>query len=363
MKVRAMIFFLLIFFFAFYMARRTAFMFGIGWKWLFACFSVLAVASLFAMFAVRNQLSGWHILAVVLSVVVGVLLYMLISISLADLIHIFAHFSPKTYGLIVVSATVLLSAFGLINASIPRLRTVEVKMPKLTQPVHLVQFSDVHLGHFRGKRNLQRLVNIANSTDAQALVITGDLFESLYNLNGETLQPLKELKMPVFFVIGNHDVYVNADSVKSLLRSQGVNVLENEVKDLGELQIVGLEYMRPDDKSFDHMQASFGKQTIESTLPTIAIDSTRPSIMLHHNPVGAEYASKAGIGLYLAGHTHGGQLFPMTIINNFAFKYNRGLYRCGDTQIYTSEGSGTFGPPMRVGTRSEVTLIKMVPVQ
>lgn len=361
--MRVMVFFLLIFFFAFYMACRTAFVFGIGWKWLFAGLSVLAVASIFAMFAVRNQLLGWHILAVVLSSVAGVLLYMLISISLTDLINIFTHFSPKTYGLIVASATILLSAYGLVNASIPRLRTVEVEMPKLTQPVQLVQFSDVHLGHFRGKRNLQRLVDIANSTDAKALMITGDLFESLYNLNSATLEPLNKLKMPVYFVIGNHDTYVNADSVKKLMRLQGVNVLENEAKDFGELQIVGLEYMRPDDKSSDHMHASFGNRTIENTLSAIAIDSTRPSILLHHNPVGAEYASKAGIGLYLAGHTHGGQLFPMTIINNYAFKYNRGLYRFEDTQVYTSVGSGTFGPPMRVGTPSEVTLVKLIPAK
>lgn len=346
---------------AFYMASRTAFVVGGGRWWFFAGYFILAFVALGAMMVVRKLYPTLHPFLVLLSAAVGVLLYMLIVLLLTDAVNIFAHFSPKIYGLIVGIATALISIYGILNTSFPRLKTVEIELPKLTEPVQIAQLSDVHIGHFRGERNLRRIVRIVNKTDAQMVVITGDMFESFYNLNHGTLRPLAELKVPVFFVSGNHDMYVDVDSVKQLMRDAGVNVLENSMMECCGIQIVGLDYMRPDDHTPDHMHAGAGPRTIENTLPTIALDSTKPSILLHHNPVGAEYAEKAGIGLYLAGHTHGGQLFPVTLINDRIFNYNRGLYRHGDLQIYTSEGSGTFGPPMRVGTRSEVTLIKLKP--
>ena len=346
---------------AFYMASRTSFVIGSGRWCFFAGYFILAFVSLGAMMAVRNYYPTLHPFLVILSVMVGVLLYMLIVLLLTDAANIFAHFSPKTYGLIVGIATTLISVYGILNTSYPRLKTVEIEVPKLTEPVQIAQLSDVHLGHFRGERNLRRIVRLVNKTDAQMVVITGDLFESFYNLKPETLRPLAELKVPVFFVSGNHDMYVDIDSVKQLVRDAGVNVLENCMVECCGIQLVGLDYMRPDDHTPDHMHAGVGFRTIENTLPTIALDSTKPSILLHHNPVGAEYAEKAGIDLYLAGHTHGGQLFPVTLINDRIFNFNRGLYRHGNLQIYTSEGSGTFGPPMRVGTRSEVTLIRLKP--
>lgn len=341
------------------MASRTAFVFGCGRWWIFAGYFILAFVSLAAMMVVRKLYPTLHPFLVILSTLVGVLLYMLIILLLTDAINIFAHFSPKKYGLIVGVFTILISVYGILNTSFPRLKTVEIDIPKLTKPVQIAQLSDVHIGHFRGERNLRRLVQIVNKTEAQMVVITGDMFESFYNLNHETLRPLADLKVPVFFVSGNHDMYVDVDSVKQLMRDAGVNVLENSMMECCNIQIVGLDYMRPDDHTPDHMHAGVGIRTIENTLPNIALDSTKPTILLHHNPVGAEYAEKAGIDLYLAGHTHGGQLFPVTLLNDRIFNFNRGLYRHGSLQIYTSEGSGTFGPPMRIGTQSEVTLIKL----
>ena len=343
------------------MGSRLSWATGIGRWWLVAALFILALVSLPSMLGARHYFPVLHPVVVMLSAAVGVLLYMLMVILLTDIVNIFVHFQPKTFGLIVATATILISAFGIVNTSWPRLKTVDIELPKLTEPVQIAQLSDVHLGHFRGRRNLEKLVARVNKTDAQMVVITGDMFESFYNLKPETLRPLAELKVPVFFVSGNHDMYVDIDSVKQLVHDAGVNVLENSMTECCGIQIVGLNYMRPDDHTPDHMHAGVGFRTIENTLPTIALDSTKPSILLHHNPVGAVYAKKAGINLYLAGHTHGGQLFPVTLINDRIFNFNRGLYRHGNLQIYTSEGSGTFGPPMRVGTRSEVTLIRLKP--
>lgn len=346
---------------AYYMASRISFAAGLGKWWLFAGLFVLAFFSISSMMAAKNHFPVLHPVVVLLSAAVGVLLYMLMVMLLTDVVNFFAHFQPKTFGLIVAAGAALICIYGLVNTACPRLKTIDIELPKLTEPVQIAQLSDVHLGHFRGRRNLEKLVSKVNKTDAQMVVITGDMFESFYNLEPATLEPLKKLTVPIFFVSGNHDMYVDVDSVKQLMRDAGVNVLENSMMECCGIQIVGLDYMRPDDRTIDHMHAGVGAKTIENTLPTIALDSTRPSILLHHNPVGAEYAEKAGFGLYLAGHTHGGQLFPVTLLNDRIFNYNRGLYRCGSLQIYTSEGSGTFGPPMRIGTKSEVTLIRLKP--
>ena len=261
---------------AFYMASRTAFVFGCGRWWIFAGYFILAFVSLAAMMVVRKLYPTLHPFLVILSTLVGVLLYMLIILLLTDAINIFAHFSPKKYGLIVGVFTILISVYGILNTSFPRLKTVEIDIPKLTKPVQIAQLSDVHIGHFRGERNLRRLVQIVNKTEAQMVVITGDMFESFYNLNHETLRPLADLKVPVFFVSGNHDMYVDVDSVKQLMRDAGVNVLENSMMECCNIQIVGLDYMRPDDHAPDRRET--GNPPRRHFVPEPALEGPRGGV-------------------------------------------------------------------------------------
>jgi len=107
------------------------------------------------------------------------------------------------------------------------------------------------------------------------------------------------------------------------------------------------------------MHAGENKGTIRAVLDTLEIDARLPSVLLHHSPDGIEFAVKKGIDLYLAGHTHGGQLFPVNFINDLLFQFNRGLTNHNGTRIFVSKGAGTFGPPLRVGTRGEITLIEL----
>ncbi len=85
----------------------------------------------------------------------------------------------------------------------------------------------------------------------------------------------------------------------------------------------------------------------------------RPSILLNHVPNRLPLAEHAGVSLQLSGHTHGGgQMFPFNLITRRAFgKFTYGLQRFGELQVYTSSGAGTWGPPMRVGTHSEIVLL------
>ena len=349
-----------------YLARRTAFIFGCKPVWFYIGYTLALVGAFVFTF---GGASAWscnpvcHILFCIFSTLLGVLLYLIIVMVVVDIVQLFAHFPAKVFGLVVGGLTLILCVGGIINAFTPRLTPATVELSGLRQPVRAVQLTDTHLGHFRGRRHIQRLVDMVNAANPDIIFFTGDCFESPYNLNAETVEPLRQLKVPVYFVSGNHDGYVGIDSVKSLLRQVGVRVLETEVVEDCGLQIVGLDYMRADEHDGNSMHAPVGDATIESVSRELIHKGDLPLVVLHHNPCGGEYLEKAEVDLYLAGHTHGGQLYPLIWVNDKVFRFNRGLYQLGNMQIYTSCGSGTFGPPMRIGTRGEVTVLELRPIE
>jgi Predicted phosphohydrolases len=347
-----------------YLSRRSAFIFGCKPTWFYIGYALLFVGCAFFTFAGARP---WtcsplgHVCFCFASELLGVLLYLLLIMLAVDIMQLFAHFPARTFGLIVGLLTAGVCAAATINAFVPRLTPVTVELPNLRQPVRAVLLTDTHLGHFRGRRHVQRLVNKINQAQPDLIFFTGDCFESPYNLNIRTVEPFRQLNAPVYFVSGNHDGYVGTDSVKSLLRQVGVRVMDTEVAEACGLQIVGLDYMRADEQDGNSMHAPVGDATIESVSKELIRKGELPIVVLHHNPCGGEYLEKAGVDLYLAGHTHGGQLYPLIWINDRIFQFNRGLYRLGNMQAYTSCGSGTFGPPMRLGTRSEITVMEMRP--
>lgn len=89
------------------------------------------------------------------------------------------------------------------------------------------------------------------------------------------------------------------------------------------------------------------------------VSNTKPSILIHHSPVGIEYIANKKIDLVLAGHTHAGQIFPVTFIAKYIFPYNKGLYQTGESQVFVSQGAGTFMVPIRLGTTNEINLIQL----
>lgn len=148
--------------------------------------------------------------------------------------------------------------------------------------------------------------------------------------------------------------------IKKKLREAGVRVLENEVVWFEGLQVVGLNDLQADRQKRD-MHARDATETMQEVLSRLSVDKDKPAVLLHHSPKGIRYARKQGIDLYLAGHTHGGQLFPLTFIAAMVHTYNKGFHDYQGTRIFVSQGAGTFGPPMRVGTYSEIAVITLVP--
>jgi len=286
------------------------------------------------------------------------MLYLLLSLLLLDLVNLIVNLNPVTFGVTALALATLVSFYGIINATRTVVTNFDVPVSGLSKEIKIAHLSDIHLGHFRGKAHFERLVKKATAGNPHMLVITGDLFDGKKQISAETLKPLEYLDIPVFFVEGNHDNYSGVTRIKHLLREAGVNVLENEVFQFDALQIVGLNHMKAD-KDTESIPPNPSAKSIEKVLEELEIEYDKPSLLLHHSPDGMKHASNAGIDLYLAGHTHAGQLFPMNHLNDLLFSYNRGLSRLNDTRIYVSRGTGTFGPPMRVGTKGEIPVITL----
>ena len=345
-----------------YMPARFNFYFGIDKGFiLYLLFPALTFFMIFGVIPLSNSTSKTgSLLYKMAASTMGILLYLLLSVLLVDIIHLFTNFPLEIYGITALAITFLITFFGTLNAWNMQVTQKEIPIKGLTKEVKAMHLSDIHLGHFRGKKFLQKIVNKTNRQNVDIVFITGDLFDGRIRLSRETLEPLTQLKAPVFFIEGNHDKYTGVKEIKNLLREMGIRVLENEMENRNGLQLIGLNHMAADNETFS-MHASNNGHTIKSTLAELSPDKNKPTVLLHHSPDGSKYASEHGVDLYLSGHTHAGQLFPVKYVANLIFDYNKGIHHFNGTTIFVSQGAGTFGPPMRVGTKSEITLLQLKP--
>jgi predicted MPP superfamily phosphohydrolase len=346
-----------------YLVRRFNFYFSIeNTRILYFVFPVLSLFMFFGMMPLTNSTSSLgSFIYISAAITMGVLLYLVLATITVDLASLLLKLNPRTTGISVITITLLVSAAGIFNSRNTKITQHEFKIQGLSKEIRAMHLSDIHIGHFRGKNFLNKIVEKTNKENVDVVFITGDLFDGKINLTKKELLPLTRLKMPVYFVEGNHDRYTDIATIKKYLREINVKVLENEISDFGELQVIGLNHMRADSLTYD-MHAAGNHSTIQSVLDTLQPGKDKPSVLLHHSPDGIKYANQHGVDLYLAGHTHAGQLFPIMYIANLIFEYNRGVHNFNGTKLFVSQGAGTFGPPMRLGTKSEITVITLKPV-
>jgi predicted MPP superfamily phosphohydrolase len=251
-------------------------------------------------------------------------------------------------------AAALAGTFGLACAYWIRVTRVTVALrdlPEYWRGRTLALVTDVHLGNFRGPAFSRRVVSKLMGLGAECILIGGDMFDGVKIDVERALAPWRGLSAPsgVFFVGGNHDDYGGRSLYFRALRGIGLRVLDNERVDLHGLQLVGVH-----DREIHHAKP------YAATLASAGLRPGAASVLLAHRPSNLAVAEKAGIGLQLSGHTHRGQFWPWTHFAARAFgKFAYGLQRHGALQIYTSSGVGTWGPPFRLGSRSEVVLITL----
>jgi hypothetical protein len=348
----------------YYLSRRFALFFPApgmkGWIWIFSLGLVFAFIGSIGFSELTNRfVAAWSLVG---SVLLGAFIFLLLSLAVTDLLHLAFSLSPALRGYLSIGLTVFLTGYGVWNAYHFRVKEVTIPVRGLTEEIRAVQLTDIHLGNSRGKKELERIVRITKELQPEIIFHTGDLFDSKTHFNGndDVLDPFQTIDVPHYFVFGNHDEQVGLKQVLSRTEKSGATLLMNEMAHYKELQIAGLNNMAADSRSFN-IHASNDSTTVQSVMKSMDIDPERPLLVLHHRPDGIAYMAEAGADLLLAGHTHAGQMFPFTLVAKWMFGYNKGLYRYEEMQIYVSQGLGTFFSPIRFGTHSEITLLRLIP--
>ena len=261
---------------------------------------------------------------------------------------------------VIYSIAALAGIYGLVNARIIRIRRVPVQIPNLPaswRGRRAVMMSDLHLGPINGVRFCRRVVAAAAQLKPDAVFIPGDLFDGTKGDLDQLVAPFRELTPPlgIYFSTGNHEEFTSPKPYIDAITRAGIRVLASEQVVVDGLRIAGVMYH--DSSSPLHMKAALDKMRTAVS----ESDATHPGILLNHAPARLPIVEQAGFSLQLSGHTHGGQIFPFTWITRRVYgRFTRGLHSFGSLEVYTSTGAGTWGPPMRVGTRPEIVLLEFI---
>ncbi|GFG53605.1 metallophosphatase [Mycolicibacterium agri] len=258
------------------------------------------------------------------------------------------------------AASVGLVGVGMASAlGPPQLTRLPVALRRLDPAFdgfRIAVVSDIHLGPLAGRSHAERIVRTINETESDLVAIVGDLVDGTVDKLGAAAEPLQDLaaRDGAFFVTGNHEYFV--DDTASWLRELdrlGVQPLRNENtairRGAAAFDLAGVNDLAGGDQSdppdFDRALAG--------------VDTSRPTILLAHQPVQVTDAAKRGVDLQLSGHTHGGQMWPFHYIVRAAQPALAGLSTVNGTQLYVTRGAGFWGPPVRVGAPPDITVLTL----
>ncbi|MER6915232.1 metallophosphoesterase [Streptomyces sp. NPDC000594] len=261
-----------------------------------------------------------------------------------------------TAGGIAVTTT----GFGMLTAlGDPVVKRVPIRIAGLARPLsglRIAVVSDLHLGPLLGRAHTERIVRMINALEADIVTVVGDLADGTPSELAPAARPLRHLESThgAFFVTGNHEyMFDGAEAWVDELHGLGVTTLLNERREIRHhgavLDLAGVEDLSAAEhgRGPDYDRALGGR------------DTDRPVVLMAHQPVMIEEAARHGVDLQLSGHTHGGQMFPLTELTKLANPVVSGLGKVDNTQLYVTNGAGFFGPPVRIGADPEITVIEL----
>jgi predicted MPP superfamily phosphohydrolase len=236
----------------------------------------------------------------------------------------------------------------------PAVKRVTVPLAKLPRGAHgfrIAVVSDIHLSAVLGRGFAQRVTDTVNATQPDLIAVVGDLVDGDVDELADSVEPLRGLRSRhgTFFVTGNHEYFSGAEQWVAKVRELGWQPLENSRTAMPGFDLAGVNDLGGESTG---QGPDFGRALGDR-------DPARAAVLLAHQPVVIHDAVRYGVDLQLSGHTHGGQMWPATYIAEAANPTNAGLERYGDTQLYVSRGAGAWGPPVRVGAPSDVTIVEL----
>jgi hypothetical protein len=260
----------------------------------------------------------------------------------------------------ITVTTVILIVVGFITAVSPVKKRYDLTVDKSFSggdgPLRIVAVSDIHLGSVIRKRSMRHLSEMIRDEKPDLVLFLGDLIDGSIGpvLRGDLLSYLSLPDLPYgkYAITGNHEYIGDIKKTVPYIESKGIRVLKDEVVTLPDgVQIIG----RLDRSA--NQGSSNGRAPLDSLLART--DPARPVILLDHQPYGLSDLAGTTVDLQLSGHTHHGQIWPLTFITSKMFELSHGYAMFGKTHAIVSSGFGIWGPRMRIGTRPEIVVISL----
>jgi uncharacterized protein len=248
---------------------------------------------------------------------------------------------------------------GFINAIIPVTKEYDITINKPAgdiKTLRIAAVSDIHLGSVIRKRSIKKLSRMLQEMHPDIVLLLGDIVDGEIGpvMRGDLLQYFTVPKCHdgLYAITGNHEFIGGANRTIPYIESKGIRVLKDEMVTLeGGIQLIGR--IDRDSRRF------YGKERLSLNELMKQADTTKPVILLDHQPFHLDESVKNGIDLELSGHTHNGQMWPLNYITAKIYELSYGYLSKGNSQFIVSSGYGLWGPRVRSGSRSEVLLINI----
>lgn len=281
-----------------------------------------------------------------------ILLYLVMLFLLLDAARLL-HLLPASFLKDSMLGTLCISGFMVVlfcYANIHYHHKVRVPIEidshgKVKQAKKLVMMSDLHLGYHNGRKELARWVDLVNAEKPDYVLIAGDIIDISVRplLEENVAEEFKRLKAPVFACLGNHEYYSGEPRAQQFYHDAGIRLLRDSVAVIdGDLAVIGR-----DDRTNSR------RRSLANLVAEVKNDSTPYLLLLDHQPYHLEQAEQVGIGFQFSGHTHYGQVWPLSWIEDLMYECAFGSHQRGNTRYYVSSGIGIWGGKFRIGTRSE----------
>ena len=340
--------------------------FGIGGIWLKILFVMLALTFFSAAFLAHfykgamvdryYQFSAYWFGLVHFLFGGALVFYITLNIFYSRGVYV----SPALVGGICFGAFFLLHLYGTWKSQRPKVTKIKIPFSRLPgfradfwRNKKIVFVSDFQLGNIYRQNFATRVTNDIVALDPYMVLIGGDLYDGVVCDEAKLIEPLRALRPAggTYFITGNHEYYLpDISHALSVIRAVGITILDDKKIDIGGIDFIGVDY-----------RSVSKKKDFRKVLERIGIDRAKPSILLKHEPTHLRIAEAEGVSLDLSGHTHHGQIFPLMFFTWQIYKgLDYGLKRLGAMQVFTSSGVGTWGPPLRLGTRAEIVLIEFI---
>ena len=348
--------------------------FAIAMRWVAVGVLVVWFCTIFIAFSgvIEKMTLGWATAVYEVGYsFIFILLYMVMLFLVLDLGRL-AHIVPKNWlfdngytSIGILAVMLLLFGYGNIHYNNKVRELIGIKTDKAIssdkKSTRIVLLSDLHLGYHNRRSDFRKWVDMINAEQPDLILIAGDIIDiSIRPLVEENMaEEFHRLKAPVYACLGNHEYYSSQPLARRFYREAGITLLQDSVAKIGNLCIIGRDdRTNMQRKSLAMIMQEARKRGLISTSDLHhGTYSNEFLILLDHQPYHLEEAEQHGIDFQFSGHTHHGQVWPISWITDALYEKAYGPLQKNNTQYYISSGMGIWGGKFRIGTQSEYVVL------